>query len=146
MKRFSFALDRVLRIRRLEMEHVEARLSELSFHAKTQRQTADQRHEEALDSGRRLLEQPDLRGADFHTARHWLARLESERTRTIDNSRKLAEQHREKMGELIEARRKVKLLETLREKKHAAHRLENARQLEAQACEFYLAKLIRQRR
>lgn len=140
MKRFAFPLDRVLRIRRLEMERVEAHLSELSFRA------ANQRRDEAAECGRQLIEQSDLRGADFHATRHWLSRLEDERTQAIDNSEKLSEQHRQKMTELVEARRKLKLLETLRERKHNAHRLEVSRHLEAQASEFHLAKRIRERR
>jgi crotonobetainyl-CoA:carnitine CoA-transferase CaiB-like acyl-CoA transferase len=48
--------------------------------------------------------------------------------------------------DLIEARRTVKLLETLRKKKHNAHKRETEKHLEAQASEFYLAKRIRDRR
>jgi hypothetical protein len=127
------------------MERVEAHLNELSFQAQTLRRTAEQRREQAVESGQRLLEQSDLRGADFHIARHWLARLEAERAKAIDSSEKLSHQHRKALGELVEARRKVKLLETMRERKHNAHKLEAAKQMEAQASEFYLAKRIREK-
>jgi flagellar export protein FliJ len=146
MRRFTFPLDRVLRLRRLEMERVEAHLSELSFHAQTRRRTAEERREQAVESGQRLLEQTNLRGVDFQITRHWLARLEAERIIAMQSFEKLSQQHRQALASLVEARRKVKLLETLRERKHNAHKLDAAKQLEAQASEFFLAKRIREHR
>jgi hypothetical protein len=145
MKRFLFPLDRVLRFRRLEMERVEARLSELAGRARGERRTADQRRAEALQSGEQLAARRELRGADFHITRHWLHRLEAERNQALAASEKLLQQHREGLAALIEARRKVKLLETLRRRKLEAHQLSAAKQWEAQATEFYLARRIRER-
>ena len=146
MRRFVFPLDRVLRFRRLEMERVEARLSELAFQAQSERRTADERRVQALDSGRELLGQPNLSGADFRVTGHWLKRLEAERNRALETSAKLIAQHYQARGELIDARRKVKLLESLRARKLRAHSQGVAKQLEAQASEFYLAKRIREQR
>jgi flagellar biosynthesis chaperone FliJ len=146
MKRFAFSLDRVLRIRRLEMENVEAALGELAFQAQTHRHTAGKRREQAVESGQQLLNQSGLRGVDFQNNSHWLGRLEVERAKAVETAEKLAQQHRQKITDLIEARRTVKLLETLRKKKHNAHKRETEKHLEAQASEFYLAKRIRDRR
>jgi hypothetical protein len=146
MKRFSFSLDRVLRFRRLEMERVEARLSELATRARQQRRTAEQRRDEALQSGEQLAARRELYGADFHITRSWRQRLEAERNQALAASEKLLQQHREVLAGLIEARRKVKLLETLRRRKLDTHQRETSRQLEAQAAEFYLARRIRERR
>jgi len=145
MKRFVFPLDRVLRFRRLEMERVEAHLSELAFRAQNERQTAAERRAEALQSGHQLAARRELHGADFRIIRHWLDRLEAERNRSLEASEKLLQKHHEVLGELIEARRKVKLLEILRQRKLDAHELGVARQLETQASESYLAKRIRER-
>jgi hypothetical protein len=144
MKRFVFPLDRVLRFRRLELERVEAHLSELAFRAHRERATADERRAESLQSSQHLTARREIRGADFQITRHWLARLESERGKALAASEKLLQQHREAIAQLIEARRKTRLLETLRQRKLDAHDLSNARQLETQASEFYLAKRIRE--
>jgi flagellar export protein FliJ len=146
MKRFVFPLDRVLRLRRLEMERVEARLSELSFHVQTRRRTAEQRREQAVESGQRLLQRTNLRGVDFRITGHWQARLETERVVAMQSAENFSRQHRQALASLVEARRKVRLLEILRERKHGAHKLDAAKQLEAQASEFFLAKRIREHR
>jgi flagellar biosynthesis chaperone FliJ len=144
MKRFNFPLDRVLRVRRLEMETIEASLSELAFHVQTQIQTASRRRDQAIESGEQLLNQTALRGADFQTTRHWLERLEAERAKAINTSEQLAQKHHSRLKELVEARRKVKLLETLRKRNQDSHQRKTEKQLEAQASEFYLAKRIRE--
>jgi hypothetical protein len=144
MKRFTFPLDRVLRFRRLEMERVEARLSALAFRARDERRTAEERRAEALQSGEQLAARRELYGADFHITRNWLSRLEAERNKALAASENLLQQHREVLVGLIEARRKVRLLEILRRRKLEAHRLSAARELEAQAAEFYLARRIRE--
>lgn len=145
MKRFRFPLDRVLHFRRLEMERIEAHLSELAFRAHNERQTADDRRAQAVESGRQLAIQAELRGTDFQVTRHWLERLETERNNALEASEKLLQQHHEALAELVEARRKVRLLEMLRRRKLAAHELQTTKQLEAQATEFYLAKKVRER-
>jgi hypothetical protein len=145
MKRFVFPLDRVLRFRRFEMERVEAHLNELAFRAHSERRTAEERRAEALQSGQQLAVRRELRGTDFQITRHWRDRLEAERNKALAASEKLVQQHREVLADLIEARRKVKLLETLRRHKLEAHELGIARHLETQASEFYLAKRIRER-
>lgn len=145
MKRFVFPLDRVLRFRRFEMERVEAHLSELAFRAHNERHTAEERRAEALQSGQYLAARRELRGADFHVIRHWLNRLEAERNQALAAAEKLLQKHRQVLTELIEARRKVRLLEILRRRKLDAHQLGVAKQLETQASEFYLAKRIRER-
>ena len=146
MKRFVFPLDRVLRFRRLEMERVEARLSELAFRAHNERQAAQARRAEAIESGRQLAARPKLRGADFQITGHWLDRLEAERNNALAASEKLLQQHHEVLAQLVEARRKVKLLEILRGRKLDAHGMALGRQLDTQAAEFHLAKRIRERR
>jgi hypothetical protein len=145
MKRFVFSLDRVLQFRRVEMERVETRLSELAFRAHKERSVAEERRAEALQSGEQLAARRELRGSDFHITRHWIQRLEAERVQALAAAGQLARQHRQTLDELIEARRKVRLLETLRRRKLEAHERIVARQLEAQASEFYLARQIRAR-
>ncbi len=144
MKRFVFPLDRVLDFRRLEMERVEGQLSELAFRAHNERAAAESRRAEAAESSQRLVAHRELRGVDFRNAAHWRQRLERERAQALAQSEKLLERHREVLAELVEARRKVKLLEILRGRKHEAHQKEAAKEVERQAGEFYLAKRIRE--
>jgi hypothetical protein len=146
MKRFAFPLDRVLHFRRLEMERIQAHLSELAFRAHNERQAAEERRAEAVESGRQLAARAQLLGADFQIMGHWLARLENERNNALAESERLLQQHHEVLSGLVEVRRKVKLLETLRQRKLSAHEANVQRQTEAQAAEFYLAKRIRERR
>jgi hypothetical protein len=145
MKRFVFPLDRVLRFRRLEMERTEAELNALAFRVDAARRTAKERRSQAAQSRRELLERGELRGADFRATDLWVARLETERNAALGASEKLAERHRQVLGELIQARRKVKLVEMLRKRKLTAHARSLGQQLEAQAAEFHLAKLIREK-
>ena len=128
------------------MERVEAHLSDLACRAHSERQSAGQRRAEALQSGQQLVTGRELRGVDFHLTRHWLHHLESERNRALAASAKLLEQHREVLAERVDARRKVRLLETLRQRKHDAHERSAAKELEAQAAEFFLARRIREKK
>jgi hypothetical protein len=145
MKRFVFPLDRVLRFRRTEMERVEGRVSELAFRAHHQRSTAEEKRSEALSSGAQLAARRELHGSDFHVTSNWVQRMEAERVAALAAAERLVQQHRQALDELIEARRKVRLLETLRRRKLSAHELSQARRLEAQASEFYLARQRRAR-
>jgi DNA phosphorothioation-dependent restriction protein DptG len=61
----------------------------------------------------------------------------------LDASEKLVQQHRQALGQLIEARRNAKLLEILRERRLKAHTRSIVKQSEAEAAELHLARRTR---
>jgi hypothetical protein len=140
MKRFRYPLDRALRFRRLQMERIEARLQDLAYQAAVERLTAQQRREQSIEAGFHLLQRAGLRGSDVQMTRNWLARLDQEQRQAMRQCDRLLDEHRQVFGDLVEARRKVELLETLRKRKLRAHNLTQSRQLETEAAELHMAR------
>jgi flagellar FliJ protein len=143
MKAFRFSLERALEWRRAELEQAEARFKQ---------QTAELA---AIDRQRAESEAADLR-AEIEV-RAWqpvsgedLAALAAFRTsmrrqrdllqvRRLECERNLAERQKE----MMEARRRVRLLERLKERRLAEWQAAFDHELEQQAAESYLAQWSR---
>ena len=145
MKAFRFPLEKVLHWRRVQLELEEDEL---------QRRAASLA---ALDRARAELEAAAIRTEVM--VREWhpvsggdLAALAGFRLHIRDEEQTLARRRAERQRQfeaqqqvLLEARRRCRLLERLRERRLAEWRLENDRELDQFAAECFLAGLIRQR-
>jgi flagellar export protein FliJ len=132
MKAFRFRLEQVLSWRRTELDLEESRLKQM--HAAVVALDRERTELESArdDAGRSLLARAAVYGADLQllasyrdAVKRQSARLERRRTERL---KEIAAQ-KEK---LMEARRRFRLLEKLRERRLAEWRYESARQAEAE--------------
>ncbi len=145
MAKFHFALEKVLRWRSVELTTEEAKLKALlqqQLHLQGQLAQVSTERSKLISS---LGTMPDLRGDDLRTLTACGLRLR----RTAENlaqqllkvGRDLAKQ-RKRYGE---AKRRVRLLEELKERRLAEWKYEEAARLEELASESFLANWNRER-
>lgn len=131
MKNFQFRLDRVLDWRRTEMEMEETRLKQLRA-----AQAALDQERAALESardnaGRTLLGQASVYGAELQLLSGYNTAVKLLSAR-LDEKRRAAEQTAAaQQQKLLEARRRLRLLENLRDRRLAEWKYDTERQLEA---------------
>jgi hypothetical protein len=145
MKPFSFPLQRALDLRRREFDQAQERLLRVVQEQASVEQLAQQRRQQSNQALQDLAASPELRGLDLRMALNWMQRLEHERRDALAKARRLDQARSAALGEALQARRKVKLLEKLRLRKHAAHERKGAREQESLAAESYLTGIVRQR-
>ena len=146
MKRFEFRLHRVLDLRRQQAEaeraHLENLQTALELIAQEIRSLAKQ-----LDQARaHVRHAPSSAGDDFVALSHFESHIQR-RTASLDQRRaQLTQQIAGQRARVLEAERKLKLLERL----EARHRSEwvaaHDKELEAAAAESHLGRLLANRR
>jgi flagellar export protein FliJ len=144
MRRFEFRLESVLGWRGLELGVEKSRIEKLF----AERRGLDEQLRAVEDSGReaaRLFQAKTLGGPDlaaFGRYRHHLEReTQTIGARRADCEKRIAAQQRR----ILEAERKVRLLERLRERRLAEWTHEFNLELDALASETFLAKWARER-
>lgn len=139
MAQFQFSLEKVLRWRALELASEEARLEQLIREQLRLQSMRAGLSEEKSKLDRSLDNLPDLRGLDLRAAAAYNLRLK----RQAENLAELAAKcERDLMAQKKKyriAKQRFRLLETLKARKLAEWRQEQARELEALATESYLA-------
>ena len=131
MKTFRFRLDRVLDWRRTELDMEETRLRQL--HAE---RAALDREKAALESardnaGRSVLERDSVYGSELQLLSGYRAAVKLLSAR-LDEKRRTSEQATlAQQQKLLEARRRLRLLENLKDRRLAEWKYEKERQLEA---------------
>jgi flagellar export protein FliJ len=140
VKKFSFSLDRVREWREKQLTVEEARLQQLFGERATlelRRQALDH---EAEETSRAIAYAASVVAADLRALdafrRYAIQERARIRTALDDCARRIAEQQKL----VMEARRRVELLDKLCEKRWTAWNTDLAREIEAQAGEAYLAK------
>ena len=145
MKRFSFPLDRVLDLRRHELEVAEARLHTIQSKQDEARLRAASLEQQFLSFSDESLRVQVTTGSDLRAAGGYLARLRLGRQAQLQQEQKWEAERQREVGLAMEARRKVKLIEKLREKRERQHLAAADHGVENQAAELYLAKWVRER-
>src|SRR5262245_9081993 len=133
MKAFRFRLDRVLDWRRTELEMEETRLKQLRAAS-----VALDREKAALESsretaGRDLLERASVYGADLQLLSGFNLAVKRQCTRLDEKRREADTAAAAQQQKLLEARRRLRLLENLRERRLAEWTYQTERQMEADA-------------
>lgn len=140
MKRFVFRLESVLRWRRSQFEHEQNRLRELAAERDRIRLRLRELDEDRRRQEHELLASGVLSGAELSALDAWRQRQRAERERCEqalgEAERRVAEQ-RER---LLAARRRLRLLEKLKERRYAEWQAEADREMEALAAECHLAR------
>lgn len=145
MAKFQFSLEKVLRWRSVELTAEEAKLKALlqqQLHMQAQLAEVSSERSRLISS---LGTMPDLRGDDFRTLTACGLRLR----RTAENlaqqllkvGRELAKQRKR----YSEAKRRVRLLEELKERRLTEWKYEEAAMLEELASDSFLANWNRER-
>jgi flagellar export protein FliJ len=144
MARFQFSLEKVLRWRTVELTGEEAKLKALvqeQLHLQTQLAEVSSERSKLISS---LGTIPDLRGDDLRTLTACGLRLrrnaETLAQRLLQCSRELAKQRKK----YSEAKRRVRLLEELRDRRLEEWKYEEAVLLEELASESFLANWNRE--
>ncbi len=145
MQRFLFRLQRVLELWEKQADVEEIRLQELHS-----RRSALELQQQKLEQDRRVAER-ELVESRTVTASDLMA-LESFRHFTVQQRRQLALRQAEFEVQiekqricLMEARRRTRLMEKLRETRQAEWKRDFDRELDELAAESYLSRLARQR-
>jgi flagellar FliJ protein len=140
MKRFLFALEGALRWRQRRLEQEESRLRSLAAERDALRERIRQIGEARRGAERELLGQASIPAEDLAALEAYRLRLARERARLeqaeADCEGRLAAQ-RERV---LEARRDVRVIEKLRERRLAEWQAEADRELEGLAAEVFLAR------
>ena len=145
MARFQFSLEKVLRWRSVELTGEEAKLKALvqeQLHLQTLLAEVSAERSKLISS---LGSMPDLRGDDLRTLTACGLQLrrnaETLAQRLLQCGRELAKQRRK----YSEAKRRVRLLEELRDRRLREWKYEEAALLEELASESFLANWNRER-
>ena len=145
MARFPFSLDKVLRWRTVELTGEEAKLKALvqgQLHLQSLLAEVSAERSKLISS---LGTMPDLRGSDLRTLTACGLRLrrnaENLAQQLLKCGRELAKQRKK----YSEAKRRVRLLEELRDRRLQEWKSEEAAQLEELASESFLANWNRER-
>jgi flagellar export protein FliJ len=145
MAQFQFSLERVLRWRGVELTAEEAKLKALlqvQLHLQTQLADVSAERSKLISS---LGSMPDLRGDDLRTLTACGLRLrrtaETLAQRLLQCGRELTKQRKK----YSEAKRRVRLLEELKDRRLQEWKYEEAAQLEELASESFLANWNRER-
>jgi flagellar biosynthesis chaperone FliJ len=143
MRRFRFPLDSYLRLLRQQVESAEARLAKLRAqqHACTQRadELMAQRHGALADNtGQSVLD-----GAVLASLDRWRTGLAQQSANCLRDAGALEGPLQEAMVEIQALKRRVELMERLRERRSTEHRRQEDREAEQIASELYLGNLHR---
>ena len=140
MKQFQFGLARVLDFRRQELEIEEAKLELLM--AERGRLDADAlRLEQEVDATRQsLMVTGSAQSQELVAADVYLGYLAGEKKRQAVRLADWQERASRQQREMVEARRRVRLLEKLEEKQRQAWKAGIGREQEKLSAELYLAR------
>jgi len=140
MTAFRFRLERVLEWRRTQLELAEARFKQQAAALGA----LDRMRAETEASGIRaeieVRRQSRVAGRDLEALGHFRLRVKSEETRIAGLRVAAAAEYAVRQKGMLEARRRVRLLERLRERRLAEWEEARDRELEELASESYLAR------
>jgi hypothetical protein len=140
MKAFHFPLERVLSLRRTQLELEDARFRQSAAALAAIDRARAELGAAAVAADLEVRSAASIAGADlaaldeFH--RHVRSQEQMLAGRRAERARELAAQQ----AAMLEARRRYRLLERLRERRLAEWKTENDRELEQVAAESYLAR------
>jgi|GEM_PF-1213657 len=144
MKKFSFALDRVLDFRRQVEEIERSRLAALAAQRSLLLEEAQEKRRQSRAVRLTPFSRSTFPALDLQYAYNYANWLERSREAALGRAERVEQRRREQMGIVIEARRKTRLLEILRAKKLARHSQASGREQENLIADLHLAKLTRE--
>ena len=146
MKKFRFGPQQALDLKRRRVEELEAKRAALRQESEAALARAAELAAESERTRREATAGQRISASALHAAAIWTERVESDHRAAIIKSRTLNGELRSLEGRITAARREVKLLEKLRERRLEEHRLAADREQERLASELDLARRVREAR
>jgi len=143
VKRFRFSLERVLEFRRQQEEVERALLARIATERTRLEQLAQQQQIESRELRAVCVAEGVAVGAHVRQAYDSAAALLRRRTRSLELAGQAEQLRLQQLATVLDARRRLRLLELLRDRQRRRHVRSTDRALEAAAAELYLAKLRR---
>jgi|YNPBryunderm2012_1023409.scaffolds.fasta_scaffold01808_3 flagellar FliJ protein len=140
MKRFVFGLESVLRWRRSLFEQQQSRLRALVAERDAIRLRLRELEEWRRRAERAVVDAPAVTGGELAALESYRRRLHAERARKQQELADCEARIEAQRQRVVEARRRVRLLERLKERRYAEWEAEALRELETLAAESYLAR------
>lgn len=144
MKRFSFPLRRVLEFRRQQEELEIGRVQALAGLRGRLEQQASQMREESRQWRAGCATVTHITGSELAQAFQYAHALGEAREQTLTRAEQVEMDRRRQMEVVVEARRRVRLLELLRARKFTQHARLTGREEEILATEAHLARMRRE--
>ncbi len=144
MKRFTFPLQRVLELRRQQEDMERSRLARLAAERLRLEEQAELQAEESRRTRAACASEAALPGGDVRLAYDGAAALLRARERSLELARDAERRRQDQLAVVLDARRRVRLLEILRARRLGRHGRLAAREAETIAGELHLAKLFRE--
>lgn len=145
MRRFRFGLESVLRWRQHQLEVEQFALEALLAERERIRSQIWQNRQAGAAAQREILAQPEIEAAELVALEAWVRRLAAERTRLEKAGEECETRISAQRGRVLEARRRLRLLERLRERRFQEWRAELERESETLAAESFLSRQVRER-
>ena len=143
MKTFKFPLQRVLEWRALLMRTEEEKLATLQNKLAMLTARDQALTDSELKSEKELATSPSLNGLDLQQFAAFQSRVRSERMSLKATRAQCEAQLVEQRKKLLKARKDVRVLEKLRERRWEAWTYQNDREVETIAAEAYISKWAR---
>lgn len=140
MKKFRFPLERLLELKRRELEAVEGEIQRLEAREASSRRRAASLESDGAEVRSDLSKRSEQTGADLRTRHEWMETLGREAVAAIRAAQLLDGQAAPLRTKAVELRREVKLIEELRAKRLQKYEYERSREEEALATELFLAR------
>jgi hypothetical protein len=144
MKKFSIPLDRVLGWRHTQTRLEEAKLDQL----RAQLTALDRRHTELgqslTEAAKSVVRSPSVTALEIGALEHYRAATARQTAQLSRDRLQLEQAIASQMQTVTDRRRDARLLERLRERKHAEWRTAQVFEGEQLAAESHLARIVRQ--
>lgn len=130
MKRFRFRFDTLLKVRKIREDLAQQEFSRIQRHLDDLEKLKGARHSQRSLAGRQLTEKMGggIRSFEVESYHSYLSHLEAEIGRLEELMAQAARQLEEKRGELIAAKRELKVMERLRDIDLDRHLAEQSRE------------------
>ncbi len=140
MKRFHFALEHVLSFRRRQLEFEEAKLEALASERSALDAESSRLESEAAETRRSLMVTGSASSQDLVAADLYLRYLAAEKRRQAARLADWQARASKQQQAVVEARRRVRLIEKLEERQFQEWKAAADREQENLAAELYLAR------
>ncbi len=142
MKRFRFPLERVLDLRRQQQDLELGRLEALAGQRAALERQAGELEELSRICRAACAATTSIEALDLRRTYDYARALEQARLQALGHAAAVEGRRREQMVRLMEARRRVRLLETLRDGLRKRHQQRADREAEAVATDLFLGRLL----
>lgn len=145
MKPFSRSLGKVLEYRRLQLELAEATLRRTQTQQSLLEKRVRAREAESAAARRQVLAQGAIDGTALSTMQTYLDALQQDQRRAAQAAARLNQDKGRQMADVLKARRDMRIIERLKEKRQREYSRELDRKLERETAEWTLGRFARQR-